>query len=150
MTDARPTNFTSPLSTADSLAADGHWTAAIEAWQGAAAAHPSLRPAVERRLEWFLSESGNSPGIWRRLLPPALTFLAMTLVGMMFLMLAGEPGTASANFWAAAAWVAIAIAIVAALVGARRSHGASLGDLAASAARAAEKIERTQPDGESS
>lgn len=149
MTDARPADLTSPLSTADALAEAGHWLAAIEAWQGAAAEHPSLQPAVERRLEWFLSESGYSPRSWRRTLPPVLAFLAMTTLGTSFLMFAGEPGSTGANLWAAATWVAIVVAMVAALVGARRSHGATLGDLVSSAMRAAERIECEHDKGES-
>lgn len=148
MTDARPTDSTISLETADALAESGDWPAAIEAWHVAATGNPTLRPAVERRLEWFLGETGDSDGNWRRVLSPMLVFLAMTLLGMSFLLFAGEPGSTGANIWAIAIWVATAVACVAALVAARRTGEASLGDRIASARRTAARLDHERATGE--
>ncbi len=148
MTDARPSDSTTTLETADALARAGDWPAAIEAWRVAAADDPSLRPAVEQRLAWFLGETGQANGNWRRVLSPMLMFLAMTLLGMSFLLFAGEPGSTGANFWAVGFWVATAIACVAALIAARRTGEASLGDRIASARRTAARLDHEQATGE--
>lgn len=148
MTDARPADPTSMLSNADALAETGDWPAAIEAWHRAASEHPSLRPAVERRLEWFLAETGQSRGGRPRILSLVLAFLVSTVLGMVFLTFAERPGSLSANLWAVAAWVMTAVAIVAALVAARRSGETPLGHLVASARRAAGRFDREPATGE--
>jgi peptidoglycan/LPS O-acetylase OafA/YrhL len=140
MTDARPADPTTPISKGDALAETGDWPAAIEAWRCAVRAQPELRPAVERRLEWFLTETGSPAGARNGVLPLALACLAATALGMAFLMLAGEPGSTGANLWALATWVMIGVAIVAALLAARRSGDAPLTELIDRARRSAERL----------
>lgn len=149
MTDARPTDPTNPLSTADALAKSGEWLAAIDAWQTAVTENPSLRSSVERRLDWFLGETGQSNANWRRVVSPVLMFLAMTLLGMSFLLFAGEPGSTGANMWAAGTWVTIVAASVAALVAARRTGEATLSERIADARRVARRLDTESATGES-
>ena len=149
MTDARPADPSSMLSNADALAEAGDWSAAIEAWHRAASEHPSLRPAVERRLEWFLAETCQSRDRRSRILSLVLVFLVSTVLGMVFLMFAERPGSPSANLWAIAAWIMTAVATVAALVAARRSGEMPLGHLVARARSTAEWLDREPAKGES-
>ena len=149
MTDARPSDPTSLLSTADALAERGDWLAAFDAWQAAAMENPSLRTAVERRLDWFLGETDHASRNGRRVLAPVLVFLAMTALGMLFLLFAGEPGSTGANLWAAGTWVAVVVASVAALVAARRTGEASLGDRFARVRRIAARLDKGPSTGES-
>jgi hypothetical protein len=148
MTDARPADPSSMLSNADALAETGDWPGAIEAWRCAADQHPELRPAVERRLEWFLSETGQYRIGRPRILLLVLAFLVSTVLGTMFLMFAERPGSLSSNLWAVAAWAMIAVATVAALLAARRSGETPLGHLVASARRGAEHSDREPAPGE--
>lgn len=148
MTDARPADPTSMLSNADALAETGDWPGAIEAWRCTASEHPELRPAVERRLEWFLSETGQSGSGRPRILSLVLTFVVSTALGMLFLMFAERPGSLSSNIWAVAAWAMIAVATVAALLAARRSGETQLGPLIASARRVAGRSDRDPAPGE--
>ena len=148
MTDARPADPTSALSPADALAAAGDWPAAVEAWQRAAEEDPSVRPEVERRLEWFLAETGQRTPARRHVLPLVLACLIATALGTAFLSVAGQPGSLSANLLAIGAWAMTAVAIVTALIAARRSGDAPIGQLIASARSAARQFERDSVTGE--
>lgn len=149
MTDAPlAADSTNPLSSGDALATAGDWPAAIAAWERAAADHAALRPAVERRLTWLVAEAGQPAAREHRILPLVLAFLVAVALGMAFLMFAGEPGSRGADLWAVATWAMVAVAVVAALVAARRSGQAQGGHLAARARRAADQIDRNPVSGE--
>jgi hypothetical protein len=108
------------LSTGDTLASSGAWTAALNAWSDAARLDPSMRPAVEQRLMWLLAEAGDRPA-WFRSRQVALValFALASIAATVFVLIAGTPGTPAANGWAVAAWVMILVASVAAVLAAR-------------------------------
>jgi hypothetical protein len=140
---------TDNLRRGDTLAMTGAWSAAIPAWGEAARARPELRPAVERRLRWFLAETGHGIGPRFQLLPLIALFAGATVLAAAFLTFAGSPGSRGADLSAAAAWVLIATAAIAAVVGARRSGHRSLTRLLERARAVAAEIDPQQIPGES-
>jgi ABC-type Fe3+ transport system permease subunit len=148
MTDAPLADSTNPLSTGDALATAGDWPAAIDAWQRAAGANAALRPAVDRRLAWFLTETGRRAARELRVVPLVIAFVGALVLGIAFLALAGTPGSRSADLWAIATWAMVAVAAVSALLAARRSGTAPDRHLAAGAWRAAEQLDREPNSGE--
>jgi hypothetical protein len=141
-------SMNSDLARGDALATIGDWPAAIRAWDAAALEQPAMRPRIERRLRWFLTETGTARSDRARLGPLILTFVAATVLGMAFLMIAGTPGTRAADLWAVAIWIAVAVAVVAALVAARRSGGEPLDRLLDRARQTAERLDSQPARGE--
>jgi hypothetical protein len=135
------------LATGDAFATSGRWLAAVDAWAAAVRADPTTSAAAERRLEWLLRETSSRDGGVGRILPLLLAFAAATLLAMSFLAFAGTPGSRSANLWAIATWVMIAIAAVSAVVAARESGEASLDQRFARARRVAARLDRPDIQG---
>jgi hypothetical protein len=126
------------LATGDALAAAGRWSAALASWQDAARRDPSVIGGVEQRLTWLLDETGAG-SVTERLpsLYLGLVFALATLLGILFVAVAGEPGTTGANFWAVAAWIMIGVAAVASILASRRRPGSEFQNLYQRAERVA-------------
>jgi len=110
-----------PLGIGDSLAEAGDWAGAVQAWNAAVSSNAGLQPAVERRISWFLEETGHRHGrsasVNRWLVLGTVIGAVLATVIVVF---AGEPGTSAANLWALAAWLLIVVSTVAAILAARR------------------------------
>ncbi|HYH11768.1 MAG TPA: hypothetical protein VD789_05365 [Thermomicrobiales bacterium] len=129
------------ITNGDSLARAGDWVRALQAWNEAAIENISLQPAVERRLVWFLRATGqHEPArpVGTRML--VLMMLATALAATSFVLVAGEPGTTSANIWAVASWIMIAISTVCAVAGARAPRRESFDALMARARSTANRL----------
>lgn len=125
-----PHNTHPLLVSGDTHASAGHWVPAIEAWYQAARSDDTLQDAVTRRLDWFLTESGQpareTAGSTLRLV--SISFAA-ALIATVFVLIPDDPGSTASNILASAAWILIVISTVTAIKAARAPTTASLQQL---------------------
>jgi hypothetical protein len=128
----------------DALAEVGDWSAAIETWRSALRSDPAERSAVERRLTWFLANSGATPRRESRTLRLVVVATIATALATAFVLIPDEPGPRSADLWAVAAWVMIVVAAASVLTAARYSGGEPVERLLERAREVARTIDTTR------
>jgi hypothetical protein len=132
----------------DALAEGGDWSAAIETWRSALRSDPAERPAVERRITWFLANADATPRRGSRTVRLVVVAAVATVLATAFVLIPDEPGTRSADLWAVAAWVMIAVAAISVLTAARYSGSEPVERLLNRARDVARTIDTTR-DGQS-
>lgn len=132
------------LVSGDTHAIAGRWVPAIEAWYQAARSDDTLQDAVTRRLDWFLTESGQPARetAGNRLRLVSISFAA-ALIATVFVLIPNDPGSTASNISASAAWVLIVISTVTAVKAARGPATASLQQLKQKAEVTARSLDTT-------
>jgi hypothetical protein len=129
------------LRAGDALAEAGDWPAAIEAWSTALKASPGSRDPVQQRLTWFLGEAQPRWNRHSRTLLLVATATLSAILATVFVLIPDDPGARSANMWAIAAWIMIAVATVLVILAARGADNDSPERLLKDARNAARKLD---------
>lgn len=132
---------TNEIEAGDQLARSGDWRGAIDHWQAAATRSGTRREPVERRLAWLLRqvEPPRSP-LKSRVIRLVIGSAAAALLGTVLVLVAGEPGSTSANLLAAVAWGCFIASATMALIAARGRTNTDLDDLLGRARTAADRL----------